>query len=242
MNFYNSVTRINARGWVGWRVFLRSCGTFAGLAAYLLLPSAAGAGNLVMDPNFASATEGTSYGSPTPVMIGPWLFSGAAGIVFGSTADSAVGNPTYMGTATAFVNDFASSGEISQNIPTIAGDTYLIDLFLAGNCCLSGDVSASFAGVLGYSAALNASEFIYPYPYQKESFTEVASSLSSTFVFDAQIPSGTVFLGRVSITNLTEPQSLPSPSEAPEPASIQLIAASTGAFALWWRRRGNGHG
>ena len=210
LNVYNFVTRTNARGGVGWRVLLRSCGTLAALAAYLLLPSTAEAGNLVMNPDFASAIEGSSYGSPTPVMIGPWLFSGAAGIVFGSVTDPSYQNPTYRGTATAIVNDFASYGEISQNIPTIAGDTYLVDILLAGNCCLSGgDVSASFAGAVGYSAVLNASEFSYPYPYQEKRFTEVASSTSSTFAFEGQIQGGTVFLGQVSITNLTEPQSLP---------------------------------
>ena len=212
-----------------FRRTLSSIGSMVFIALLLaLISSSCLADNLVLDPEFANCPDVTSYPAGTPTVCGSWVFTGSAGAVVGSTSEGFFANPTYSGTTTGYVNVFSSYGEISQEIPTIPGDSYLVDLEIAGNCCLGGGVSATFGGVGVYSASLTG-----PFSYEEESSTVIATSSLSNFVFEGQLLGGTVFLGDVTITNLTEPQSNPGnvPVSEPPPAALAALLAAAGGLA-----------
>ena len=118
-------------------------------------------------------------------------------------------------------NDFPDAGGLlSQTITTVVGDTYDFSFWLENNAITPSDFIAQFGSnqvlILTSPAAFG---------YTLEEFRVTASSTSSLILFSTAGNGGAWSLDDVSVT------------EAPEPASLVLLA--TGLLTIAWRfRRG----
>jgi hypothetical protein len=148
------------------------------LSLPLLFSSAAGEQpvNLVMNPGFESGTNG-------------WTFIGNSGWHILSP-----GNPAHSGNAEAYVN--IASGSVSQTIATTPGGLYLVKFWLSANGFSSfANITASFAGVTGFSRSYGPGAF----GYVEHTFVVKATQSLSTFVFAGVMSGGTFFIDDVSI-------------------------------------------
>lgn len=155
----------------------------------LLLPNL-GFSNLLTNESFESGQTG-------------WTFNTSANGV-NVVCNPPTSNPVEDGSCAAYKNVFDPSASISQTITTTVGQTYLIDVWLAINCCASGDVSVSFGGVQGYDYLSTTDPT--PNHYTEHSFTSIASSSSTALLFAGTASGGTFFIDNVSVTAVATPE------------------------------------
>jgi hypothetical protein len=150
----------------------------ASLAVISLSALPARAQNLVTNPGFETG-DLTGY-----------TFTGPVGT--DSTA--------HTGNFAAEFNGVETFGDLTQNITTVAGNSYLITFFLQNSAGPNNEFKASFAGSLGVDV-LNAAAF----GYTQYSFTEVATSTTSVLEFDAFQDPSRFHLDDISVTPAPEP-------------------------------------
>lgn len=201
----------------------RSKIAFKSLLAFLGAAFMGNADASLLSINDSSFELGGSahYSSPghnglTPVTLYAWNFTGSSGITTWDTS--------HTGVASAYVNAFISgaSGSISQSIPTVAGSSYLVDFWLAGNCCAAGNILVSFGDTLGFSYAYN---MYSAFAFTKYSFTATATSALTVFSLTGTNLNGTFFLDDVDISDH------PSNSTVPEPESVFLVGIGLACIA-----------
>ena len=179
------------------------------VSGFSLLP--ASAQNLVTNPGFETGSlMGYTFSGSVVLALGPHTGTYAAGFT-GQTPPSL----------------------LSQNIATVAGDTYNVSFFLWNRANISSaaatnEFQASFAGFQGVDL-INAAAF----DYKQFSFTATASGPTSTLQF-AVPKSGSFWLDDLSVTDA-------GPAAVPEAASVVslgvLLALGLGGAAVRARRR-----
>ena len=139
----------------------------------------------------------------------------------------------HIGTYAAAFNDESLPARLSQNIPTVVGNTYNVSFFLRNRITDgSGGVNefqASFAGFQGVDVVSTAG-----FDYKQFSFTSVAAGPTSILLFSVpRSSSGGFFLDDVSITDAGAP--------VPEASSLAslglLLLLGLGGVAVSRRRR-----
>ncbi len=128
----------------------------------------------------------------------------------------------YSGTKDAF---FGATGQyddsIMQTLPTVEGQSYKIDFYLAhANYDAHADLTASWDG--NTILSLVNSNFFY---YTKYSFTEVATSASTTLQFSGRESVSFIFLDDVSV------------QPVPEPSTLVLLSAGVFGFLAYVFRK-----
>lgn len=203
------------------RNLLISAGCFA-----LGFGTTAARANLVVDPGFESGGAG-------------WTFIGNAG------PDDHDG--THSGAWTAFVNAGGlvsmppDSGSVSQDISTITGHSYSIDMWVGQNAeagppdeiLISFGSSTLFDQIGPIFNTTSVPEGSGPAPsaYTELSFTATAAGPTSTFEYEGlNLVGGTYFIDDVSINDLG---GIPTP----EPGTLGLLLAALAGFSPLMRRR-----
>jgi hypothetical protein len=181
-----------------------------------LVPATAQAGNLVLNGTFATGD------------FTDWTTTAAAhGSLFGvNTADPLPPNTFaayFGGTSVGFYDT------IQQSVPTTAGATYTFSFWLANDGGVPNFYAFNaFWGGLAVLQIANGSSAGFPYTLY--SFTETATSSSTTILFQGfQVP-GFFFLDDIVV----------SPTIIPEPSSLALAGIGSVVMAgyVWrWRHR-----
>jgi len=132
------------------------------------------------------------------------------------------GNNPHSGTNDAF---FAAVGQyddsIMQTLPTVEGQSYKIDFYLAhANYDAHADFTASWNG--NTILSLVDSNFFY---YTKYSFTEVATSATTTLQFSGRESVSFIYLDDVSVQPI------------PEPSTFVLLSAGVFGFLAYVCRK-----
>jgi PEP-CTERM motif len=180
-------------------------GLLATLAVSVLLNIPLHAGNLVTNPGFETGDlTGWTY---TPAACGPLLAVGSGGLGANSGNNAAQFGGTCAG----------SYDVISQVLPTVAGDSYVFSFWLASNGSPDGE-QAFWDG----NRILDLTNFIQPYMFY--SFTETASTSSTTIAFGGYNVPAFNGLDDISVS-----------SAVPEPSSMILLGL--GSAMLLVRRR-----
>jgi len=153
------------------------------------------AASVCATPNSASSANLINNGGFEKPL---WQFQSGAGTVQAAPGTPGCGDATHSGSYAAFVNSLGTNparyGSVSQDIPTVPGQNYKVTFWAAGNCGVSGQLSASFAGTSVDLSSLGRST-----PYEKFTFSATATSSVSTFAFVGTNLTGTYFLDDVSI-------------------------------------------
>lgn len=163
------------------------------LALSLFNATTAIASNLVVNPGFESGVTG-------------WTVAGGGG---GVVPNSPPGNIVHTGNFAGFKNLYnGGDATFTQTIPTIAGDTYLVDFWIADNGFQAGTLTVSFSGTTGYSIMDPPGQL----PYTESNFSVVAPATSSDLVIGGLVTYGTYFFDDFSVTDVTPASGVPEPA------------------------------
>ena len=174
------------------------------------------AGCILVTPSFAD--ELVANGGFESGNFSSWTTTPASsGTDFGVN-----GNNPHSGTKDAF---FAATGQyddsIMQTLPTVKDQSYKIDFYLAhANYDAHADFTASWDG--NTILSLVNSNFFY---YTKYSFTEVATSASTTLQFSGRESVSFIYLDDVSVQSI------------PEPSTLVLLSAGVFGFLAYVFRK-----
>ena len=181
---------------------MKKISLFLAVAALaILLPTA----------TFASTNLVTNPGFETGDFTG-WTLGGNCSLFCNVTTTM-----PHSGNFSAQLGPVGSDGTLSQTISTVAGDTYTFSFWLANDAGTPSDFSAFFGGTQVLSLP-NPDGF----PYTLFSSNDVASSNSTTIMFDFRDDPAYFYLDDVSV--------VAGGTQVPEPSSF--IALGTGLLGL----------
>jgi hypothetical protein len=183
------------------------------------LPSVAAATNLVVNPDFEGSTYTFNTGAITENLPSGWTLGPPAST---TASDVNVTNATGSGLGPQNGSDYlryqATSNELTgggedcvyQDIPTVAGQQYLLSYWVAdtGTNTSNIDFRAVWAENLPSQVTHLYSVPANPTAYQSFSFIETATSTTTRLDFHGEDPSGSILLDNVSLTPVPEPATL----------------------------------
>jgi choice-of-anchor C domain-containing protein len=200
----------------------------------LVIPVAAHA-NLISDGDFNSPSGGGSfvtYGGGS--LIGPWTVTGASVDLIGGYWQA----PTTGGGSVDL--DGNAPGGLTQNIKTVAGQTYDLSFYLSGNPdgypnTKTLNVSAGTASpTLTYTIGANTHSNML---YVPESIVFIATAASTQIAFtsgDVGSPYGPV-IGGVSVIAVSPAGGITS--AVPEPMTVAILGFGLAGIGLLRQRR-----
>jgi hypothetical protein len=141
--------------------------------------------------------------------------TGFTGVSAGSAATGAFG---------FFAGPIGSNGTLSQNIATVAGQTYTITFSLRADAGTPNNFAAAFGAVAGPSFTNTAG-----FPYTVFSFNAVAAGAVTTLQF--------TYRHDPAFWNLDDISVVPAGAEVPEPTTMLLLGSGLASLAGLRRRR-----
>jgi hypothetical protein len=145
-----------------------------------------------------------------------------------------VGSPTATPHSGSFVAEFGerSPGSLSQTIATTPGTTYVVDLFLGRGPLIASGSVIFFQGSFAGTSFIDATAATLPLnsPYIEYTGSIVATSATSSLVFNFEDQPSYIYLDDVSVTG-------PATPPVPEPEIYPLLLVGFAAMGAISRRR-----